>query len=105
MVPVFGGILSDASQTILVSAGLMKSAAGIYGMLAMIAIWVGPFVKAGALYLVLKLTAVCCSVLKVKKVSELISDYSGVMGMVMGMIGTGCVLFLVSTVCFLKGVG
>jgi len=104
-VPVFGGMLADASQTILVGAGLMKSTAGITGLLTMIAICVGPFIKIGVLYLVLKLTAVCCSALKVKKITELVGDYSGAMGMVLGMIGTVSVLFFVSTVCFLKGVG
>ena len=32
VVPVVGGILSDASEAVLVSAGLMKNAAGIYGI-------------------------------------------------------------------------
>lgn len=36
VVPVVGGILSDASEAVLVSAGLMKNAAGIYGILAVL---------------------------------------------------------------------
>ena len=42
-VPVVGSILSDASETILVSASLMKNAAGVYGALAIIATLAAPF--------------------------------------------------------------
>ena len=38
-VPVVGGILSDASEAVLVSAGIMKNAAGVYGILAVLAIF------------------------------------------------------------------
>ena len=34
VVPVVGGILSDASEAVLVSAGIVKNAVGIYGLLA-----------------------------------------------------------------------
>lgn len=104
-VPVVGGILSDASEAVLVGAGLMKNASGIYGMLAMLAVWVGPFLRIGVLYLLLKITAAVCGVFGSKKASELIHDFSAAMGLVLGMTGSVCLLLLVSTVCFLKGVG
>ena len=47
VVPVVGGILSDASEAVLVSAGLMKNAAGIYGILAVLAVFLSPFLKIG----------------------------------------------------------
>ena len=103
MVPVVGGIISDASETILVSASVMKSAAGVYGILAMIAVFVGPFLKIGAQYLMLKITGAMCGMVSGNRQSELISDFSSGMGMVLGMIGTVCLLLLVSVVCFMKG--
>ena len=33
MVPVVGGILSDAAETVLASAGILKNAVGVFGML------------------------------------------------------------------------
>ena len=104
MVPVVGGIISDASEAILVSAGVMKSAAGVYGILALIAVFIGPFLKIGLQYLILKLTASVCDLFGCKQESELIHDFSGGMGMILGMIGTVCLLLLISTVCFMKGV-
>lgn len=104
MVPVVGNILSDASEAVLVSAGLMKNAAGIYGLLAMIALWIGPAVQIGIQYIMLKLTAGICEMLGSKQMSELMKDFSSAMGMVLAMTGTVCVMFLISTISFMKGV-
>ena len=104
-VPVVGNILSDASEAILVSAGLMKNAAGIYGILAITAIFIGPFLKIGIQYLLLKFTAAVCGVIGPKELSGLVQDFSGSMGLILAMTGTVCLLLLISTVCFMKGVG
>ena len=105
MVPVVGGILSDASEAVIVGAGVMKSAVGVYGLLAVIAIWISPFLEIGIQYLLLKLTAALCATFGIKKASELIDDFSTAMGFVLAMTATVCFLLLVSTVCFMKGVG
>lgn len=103
-VPVVGSILSDASESILISAGLMKSAAGVYGMLAMIAIFIGPFLKIGIQYLLLRLTTGIISIFGTKESVELVKDFSGAMGLILAMTGTVCLLLLISIVCFMKGV-
>lgn len=104
MVPVVGGILSDASEAVLVGAGVMKNAAGIYGLLAIIAIVIAPFFQIGIQYLMLKLTAAVCSAFDSKRTTELIESFSSAMGLLLGMTGTMCVMLLVSTACFMKGV-
>lgn len=105
VVPVVGGILSDASEAVILGAGVMKSAVGIYGLLAIAALWVTPFLQIGVQFLLLKLTAAVCGVFGVKEASALIDDFSGAMGLLLGMTGTVCFLLLVSTVCFMKGMG
>lgn len=104
-VPVVGGILSDASEAVLVGAGLMKNAAGIYGIFAVLAVALNPFLKIGAQYLVLKVTAAVCAVFGGKGMTDLIAAFSTAMGLLLAMTGCCCVLTLVSTVCFLRGVG
>ena len=104
-VPVVGSILSDASETILVSAGIMKNAAGVYGLLAILAICIGPFLRIGIHYLLLKLTAAVCGVFGSKPISGLIKDFSSAMGYVLAMTGTVSLLLLVSIVCFMRGIG
>lgn len=104
VVPVVGGILSDASETILIGAGVMKSAVGVYGLLAILAVWIGPFVKIGVQYLLLKATGAICGVFGSKRSIQLISDFSSAMGLLLAMTGTVCLLLLISTVCLMKGV-
>ena len=103
-VPVIGGIISDASETILVSAGIMKNAAGTYGLLAILATWIGPFLQIGVQYLILKLTSAVGSVFGYKKAVSLIENFGVAMGFLVAMTGTMCLLILISIVCFMKGV-
>ena len=103
-VPVVGGILSDASEAVLVGAGTVKNAAGIYGLLAVIAVFIGPFLRIGAHYLMLKITAGVCSVFGSTRLTGLIEGFSGAMGFVLAMTGATCLMLMISTVCFMKGV-
>ena len=104
-VPVIGSIISDASETILVSAGVMKNAVGTYGLLAILATWIGPFLQIGIQYLTLKITSAVCGVFGCKQVVSLIDSFCIAMGILVAMTGTICLLLLISTVCFMKGVG
>lgn len=105
VVPVVGGILADASEAVLVSAGVVKNSAGIYGIFAILAVFIGPFLRIGSHYLLLKVTAAVFGVFGSKRCTELISDFSAAMGLLLAMAGSVCLLLLISTVCFLKGVG
>lgn len=105
VVPVVGGILSDASEAVLVSAGVVRNAAGIYGILAILAVFVAPFLRIGCHYLIIRFTGAVCAVFGVKRCTDLVSDFSSAMGLMLAMTGSVCLLQLISTVCFLRGVG
>lgn len=105
VVPVVGGILSNASEAVLISAGLAKNSAGIYGIFAILAVFLEPFLRIGSHYLLLKATASVCGVFGAKRITDLIGDFSAAMGLLLAMTGSVCLLLLISTVCFLKGVG
>ena len=104
VVPVVGGILSDASETILVSAATVKNAVGSYGLFAILAIWIGPFLKIGCHYLMLKGLGALCGIFSGKNTAGLIDSFSVAMGHVLAMTGSVCLMLLVSTICFMKGV-
>lgn len=104
-VPVVGSILSDATETILLSAGAMKNAAGVYGIFAVLAVCVGPFAQIGAHYLLLKVTSAVCNVFGHKPSAELIQDFSTGMGFALAMTATTGMLLLISLVCYMKGMG
>lgn len=104
-IPVVGSILADASEAVLVGTGVLRSAMGIYGILAILAVFLEPFCRIGTQYLILRLTASLCAMFGTKTQTALIADFGEVMRMLLGMTGAMCILLLVSTVCFLKGVG
>lgn len=104
MVPVVGSIMADASEALLAGAGLMKNAAGVYGMLAIIAVWISPFLRIAVHYLILKITAGICSIFSEGKATKVIRDFSSVMGFLLAMTAAVCVMLMISTVCFMKGV-
>ena len=104
-VPVVGNIISDASESILISAGIVKNSVGIYGLLAVAAIWIKPFITIGIQYLLLKLVAAVCGTIGTKQTVGLINDFADIMGFLVAMTGTVCLLLMVSTICYLKGVG
>ncbi len=103
MVPVVGGILSDASEAVLVGAGLVKNSVGIYGLFAVLAIWISPFLQIGVQYLLLKATGGVCGALGAKRLSDSIKGFSSAMGFLLAMTGASCLMLLVSTVSFMKG--
>lgn len=105
VVPVVGGILSDASEAILVGAGIVKNSIGIYGMLAVLSVCIGPFFQIGAQYLMLKMTAAVSGVVAGKHACRTIGCFSTALGLLLGMTGSVCLLLLISTAAFLKGVG
>lgn len=105
MVPVVGGILADASESVLVGVGVMKNAVGVYGLLAILAICLGPFLKIGIQYLMLKVTGAVCSMLDSESTGGLVQDFSGAMGLLLGMTGAVCLQTMIGIVCFLREVG
>lgn len=104
-VPVVGGILSEASEAVVLGAATILHSAGLYGFFAIIAIGIRPFLKIAAQYIVLKCTTELCTVLSKDALSECIGTFSDAMGILLAVTGTLCLVLMISLVCFMKGVG
>lgn len=104
VVPVVGGMIADASETVLVSAKMLKSAAGVFGMLVVLAICLLPLIRLGIQHLVLKLTAAVCATVGEKPLIDLIESVGDAMGFLMGMTGACGFMLLISCVCSMKAV-
>ena len=103
-VPVVGGILSDATETVLAGASAVRSTVGVAGLLAIFAIAAAPFFKIGLQYFLLKLTAALCGVVGQENHTALTESFAQDMGLLLAATGTCCLMQLLSTVCFMKGV-
>ena len=98
VVPVVGGILSDAAETVLAGAGLLKNAVGVFGMLVVLCICLAPFLTLGLHYLTYKVTSALTATVSSGRVAGLIDTIGGAFGLVLGMTGACAVLLLVSLV-------
>ncbi len=101
-VPVVGGVLSDASETVIVSTRAVRSAAGITGLVTFAALVLPPFLHIGLRYLFLKLAAAVSPLVCEGRLSALIENLSGAFGMLLGMLGACSLITLVSTVSMIS---
>jgi len=98
LVPVVGGILSDAAETVLAGAGILKNAVGVFGMLVVLCICVAPFLQLGIHYLAYKLVSALSATVSGGRVAGLIDNIGGAFGLVLGMTGSCALLLLISMV-------
>lgn len=103
-VPVVGSIISDASEAVLVSASILKSSAGIFGLLAVLAVCVAPFLNIGVNYLAYKGCAALASAIGGGSESRLIGDLGTALGMVLAMAAACALALLISCTAALKAV-
>lgn len=101
-VPVVGSMIADVSETLLVSAGLLRSGAGVFGLLGVLAMSIVPFLETGCLYLMLKGTAAVAGLVGEKQLTGLISAMAGALGLLTAMTGVCTVILLIGCVCFMK---
>jgi stage III sporulation protein AE len=104
-VPVVGGILSDAADAVLLSAATLGSGAGIWGILTILAVFLAPALRIGVQYLLLKLTAAAGEALGCGRCAGVVGDFAGAIGLLMALCWTQAVMLLITSVCFLKGMG
>ena len=96
MIPVVGGVIAEATETILAGAGLLRNSIGIFGMLAVLGICAYPFLQLGIQYVLYKLTACCSMFVGQAGLYKLIQGLGGAFGLVLGMTGSSALLLLIS---------
>lgn len=96
LVPVVGGILSDATDTILAGAGLVRSAVGIFGVLAVLGFCLTPFLRLGVQYLMYRLVSVLSAVLWDGGLDQLLGEIGSAFGLMLGMTGAAALLLLIA---------
>ncbi|MDR0857716.1 MAG: stage III sporulation protein AE [Oscillospiraceae bacterium] len=91
--PVVGGIVSDAAQSVLAGALTLKNAVGVFGMLAVLAICVTPFIHIGAHYLLYKAAAKLSGNIAGGNFAAAVNGIGGAFGLLLGTSGA-CALML-----------
>ena len=101
-IPVVGGIISDAADTILAGAGVLRQSVGIVGTLTILATCILPFLKLGVQYLLLKLSTFFAAAVAPEPLVKLLHALSSAFGLVLGMTGATAAMLLISVASSVK---
>ena len=96
VVPVVGSIISEAAETVLAGAGVLRGTIGVFGTLAVLGACAWPFLNLGIQYLLYKITAFLAGTIGSPELCKLIDGLGGAFGLVLGMTGTCALLLLIS---------
>ncbi len=102
--PVVGGILSDAASVVLASASVIKSSAGIFALIGVCALCLGPFAAIGVKMLLFRLCAAAASAAEGKRLSVLLGDLSATLGMMLGVMGAMTIMLFISFMAAIRTV-
>ena len=103
--PVVGGIVSDAAGSLVAGAGMIRSAIGVFGLLAVLAVCLVPFLTLGIRYLVFKAAGALAGVVSGGRLARLIDGIGGACGMILSLVGVEAVFLFISILSLIKAVG
>lgn len=104
VLPVVGGIISDAAGTLVAGAGLLRGAVGALGAAVIAAICLVPFLSLGLRYLLYKLAAALAGCFADKRLADLIGDVGSVFALVLGVTGACAAMLFISILSAVKAV-
>lgn len=104
-VPVVGGVLSDAAETVLASAAILRNTIGVFGALVILGGCLAPFLQMGVHYLVYKLSAALAGTVSEGRLVDLIDSISEAFEMELGMVASCGMLLLFGVISCLNAVG
>lgn len=104
-VPVVGGIISDAAETVIAGAALIKNTIGVFGMLVVLAACVTPFATLAINYFMFKFASVCTSPVIGGSLAELTDRLGKSFGLVLAMSASCVTVIFISIVAAMRGVG
>jgi len=95
-VPVVGGILSEAAESVLAGAGLLRGMVGAAGTLALLGVCVTPFLHLGGEYLFYQAASLVSAEAGPKKLTHLISMLGDAFALVLAMVGASAAVLLIA---------
>ena len=102
VVPVVGSMISDASETVIVGAAAIRNALGVFGMLAVVAICIGPFLQTAVQLLILKAAAAAGGAFGQPQLLSLMDALCEAMGFLLSILAASALMLLICCVCYLK---
>jgi len=104
VLPVVGGIMSDAAGAVLAGADAVRGAAGAFGLAAVCAVCILPVMRLGAGFLVYKAAAAAVCAVADGRIAKLTGTLGTAFGILLGTVGTAAVMLFISIISFMKAV-
>ena len=104
MVPVVGGILSDATETVLSGAALLRNSIGLFGVIGVLGFCAVPFLRLGVQYLLYKFVAALSAAASDHPAAGLIQELGSVFSLVLAMTGCCALVALLSLMATISAV-
>ncbi len=105
MIPVVGGILSDAAEAVVAGAGILRGTVGVTGLLAVLAICLTPFLRLGIQYLAYKVAAALTAAVLPGPIADLIDSIGSAFALILAMVGGGGMILYVALITSIQAVG
>lgn len=97
-VPVVGSIISEATDSVVAGAGLLKNSIGVFGLLVVLGTCLMPFLELAVQYLLYKVTSFLAGMIGTPSLVDLIDALGSAFGLVLGMAGACALLLLISII-------
>ena len=97
-VPVVGGILAEAAESVLAGAGVLRVMIGAFGALAVLSLCLLPFLRLGCQYLAYQLAVFVANASGPKKTAKLLSMLGDAFSLVLAMTGASALILIISLV-------
>lgn len=96
-VPLVGGALSDAYQTVVSCVGVLKSSVGVAAMIAIFAIFLPALIKCVIWQVVISFGSAVCEVFEIKRTCSLLNSLSVILSCTSAIILSIMVIYIIST--------
>lgn len=105
VLPVVGGIIADASDTVLAGASILRNGVGILGLVTILGTCLLPFLRLGSHYLLFKAVAGLSGAIAESRITTLVNAVSGAFGMLLGLVGATALMLFISVISVIKVAG
>ena len=100
--PVVGGIIADSASVVLASAILIKNSAGVFSLIAVCAMCIGPFAVLSVKILLYKAVSAAAEMLPGGRISGLLNSMGNAAAMLMGLLGSCGIMLFISIMSGIK---
>lgn len=102
--PVVGGIVADAAGSVVAGAGVIRGAVGVFGLVAVLALCLTPFLKLGVRYVLLKACSALAAPVCTGAMARLIDAVGTACGMILGLVGSQALMLYIAVISMIRTV-